>query len=1471
MSIIKRITSAGLSLAMVAMIIPNSFAASTKSASTLSTVTVKYLDAENGKEIAKKQTYSVTHEEKSPQTITNYTYTDYTESVEYVYSHKDLTYIIGYPDKGVHPNDDLTRAEAAMIFYRLYDGDYPSFTRRMSNGTFKDVSAKNWFYEPVETLYNIGLLEGKSKDGFVPNAPISRAEFATLAARFQNLKYTSGKVFSDVEKGHWAYSYINAASEAGWIRGYPDGTFRPDKEITRTETVTLVNSMINRTVTREKLKALKVRNSYNDLAESFWGYTDLMEATVSHTAEEWHDAKYNDSKYNIIVEKFVDTNGKEIAKSVTTAGKAESAPKSIPAYEYRGYIRTITYRYSTGDALPSIEKTASVKDAKVGDEITYTIKLSNDKKASSAWKSVVLTDKIPSGMTFIEGSVYVNNVAATHTVKNGTLTVNLGDIAAGKTVTVTFKAKINGDMYNQTIYNTAVAKGTNGYVTAADGKKTNIYEDKDDGVYVKKGDTAPYVTKTADKSAANVGDKVTYTIKLANGEFASVAIKDAVLTDTIPNGLDIQYGSVTLNGKLTNDYSYDEASRVLTVKVGDLGIEKSAAVTFVAVVNTAAYGKTIYNTAVMKSDNAPDTSGKDNGVAVGDGKAKPQIDKSANKSSARVGDKIAYTLTVKNDDTATVPVENGVITDVLPAGLTFEYGSVTLNGKNTNDYTYDENTHLLTVNVGTIEPDAKQIIGFTATVNESAYNTTIQNLATLTSDNADPVQDKDDGVAIADGDALLTVSKSADKTTAKVGDTITYTVNAANATGADVNIRDAVMTDTIPDGLTFRGNVTVDGYSAEYQYDNTGKTLTVSLGEIAPNQTKAIRFDVTVNSDAYGMHIENTAIVSGSNTPDKSGTDDGVDIEDGMADGHVGNKTASKTTAAVGDTITYSIRLENGAAATADWENMKVIDVLPDGVSFAGNVQENGSTTINYSYNATMKTITFTPDAIPAGAQTVLSFDVTVDEGSQSKFIVNTAILDDNGKETPMPDGGVQIDEGEAAPIVTKTASVTTANVGDTFTYTITAKNGNKATAAWKNVVMTDTLPTGVKLVGGVYLNNEFALYHLSGNALSVLVGDLEPGEAAEITFDVQVLDTAANTTVTNVAVLGGDNGSGTATDNGVTVPEVEKNPNETTGFFVTKEVDKTVVRVGDGVADVSKQATFTITVGNNSNQTWKRVVLKDTLDTTLVTPIVKNNVYVDGVLNNKWSFGNKVFTLELGDIAPGESHVIKIMVEFKNDAGGKTYVNLATGTGDNGHAMGESPEIEVIAPTYDRITTDIHYQLFNGYGDGLWRPNDRVSLQEACTVVYRLIANGGNTWLPRGTTTVPKYQYDIPEEAKYFVSIGVLPASAFDTTRMDEGDDYEINYTISKNGYLRIWAASGQLNSLVSYATKANIGLSGDVSRLTFAKAICQITGRDTSPDVSGFSGNLRTWADASSSVVTEVSHEHDFIMDSDRNEYWI
>ncbi len=1466
----KRMLSAGLALLLSTSALPvTAFAASD---STFAKVTAKYIDAENGKEIIQPETYSVTHEEKSPQEIEDYSYVDYTENIEYIYSHKDLTYIIGYPDESVRPDASMTRAEAATVFYRLYDGEYPEFERRMSNGTFEDVKTGDWFYKEVETLYNIGIVDGMDEHKFSPDEPVTRAEFAVMEARFADLDYKDGNIFDDVPNGHWAYSYINAAANAGWIEGYPDGSFRPDEPISRAEVVRLVNSMVNRSVTLDKLKELSVECPYNDLVENHWGYCDLMEATVPHSAEEWHGLSYNDGNYNIIVEKFVDQNGNELAEAVTTAGKEEVSPKAIPAYEYRGYIRTITYQYTNGDAIPSIEKTADVQTANVGDTLTYTVKLMNDEVASSAWKEVVLTDELPDGLTFVDGSVYVDNKAAQHSFENGLLTVSLGDIAAGQTVTVTFKATVNADMYNQTIYNTAVAEGKNGIITDEEGNETGKYEDTDDGVYINKGDTAPYVEKRADKPSAKVGDKLTYTVTFGNAEGAVYEIENASMIDAIPAELDFVDGSVQVDGK-TAVYSYDNANGTLTVPLDNIAPAAEKVVTFSVVVNESAYGKTVYNSAVMSGDNIPDTEGTDDGVSVGDGKARPSIEKTADKSSAKVGDKITYTLTLSNSETATVPVQNAVVSDVIPAGLTFEYGSVMLDGSTTSNFTYDENTRLLTVNVGSIEPDTSRTVSFVATVNEDAYNTTIRNLATLTSDNAEPVQDKDDGVIVADGMTDLSINKSVDKSSARVGDTLTYTVEVSNGVGAEVNIRDAVMQDTIPDGLTFRGNVTIDGYSVIYAYDNESHVLTVPLDAIAPGQTKTVRFDVLVNSSAYGMTIENTAIASGSNAPDTEDTDDGVTIEDGKADGHAGAKSANKTTARVGDTITYTIALENSALATADWTGATVTDVLPDGVSFAGNVQKDGRATTEYSYDSSSRTLTLAPYTIAPDTQVVYTFDVTVDEGIQGEFIVNTGILTDGDEQTPLPDAGVEIDEGEADPIVSKSANVSEAEVGDTFTYEITVKNGDKATAPWKNVTAYDTLPAGVKLIGNVYIDNEVALYKLSGNALSVLIGDLAAGESVTVSFDVQVLDAAAGTTLQNSVEVAGDGGSGTATDDGVVVPEEEpQNPNDTTGFYVTKDVDKTVVDVSKSASDEKRTATFTIVVGNNSDTTWENVVLKDTLDTSMVTPVLQNNVYVDGVLNDKWSFADKVFSLELGDIAPRQSHTVTLTVQFKADAGGKTYVNYATGEGDNGNTTGKSPEIEIISPVDDPIT-DIHYQLFSGYTDGKWRPGDRISLQEACTVVYRLISSGGNTWLDRGTVTVPDYEYNIPEEAKYFVSIGVLPADAFDTTQMVEDEEYEINYEITKSGYLRIWASADQLNALVKYATGSNAGLGGDVSRLTFAQLVCQITGRDTDPDTSGYSGNIHSFPDVSGSaesIVTEVSHEHDFILDTDGNEYW-
>ena len=92
----------------------------------------------------------------------------------------------------------MTRAEATTVFYRLYDGEYPEFERRMSNGTFEDVKTDYWFYKEVETLYNIGIVDGTDEHKFSPDAPVTRAEFAVMAARFANLDYEGGNLFDDV-------------------------------------------------------------------------------------------------------------------------------------------------------------------------------------------------------------------------------------------------------------------------------------------------------------------------------------------------------------------------------------------------------------------------------------------------------------------------------------------------------------------------------------------------------------------------------------------------------------------------------------------------------------------------------------------------------------------------------------------------------------------------------------------------------------------------------------------------------------------------------------------------------------------------------------------------------------------------------------------------------------------------------------------------------------------------------------------------------------------------------------------------------------------------------------------------------------------------------------------------------------------------------------------------------------------------
>ena len=196
-------------------------------------------------------------------------------------------YIVGYPDSTVRPQDGITRAEVATIFFRLLTDETRNANSTKTN-SYSDVAAGAWYNHAVSTLSAMGIVKGDSHGKFNPNAPITRAEFAAIAARFDDKANTTAVDFSDIAS-HWAKNEISAAANNGWINGYTDGTFRPNNKITRAEAMTLVNRVLKRLPeTAEDLHNDMIKWSDNS-DTSAWYYLAVQEATNSH----YYDLKEN--------------------------------------------------------------------------------------------------------------------------------------------------------------------------------------------------------------------------------------------------------------------------------------------------------------------------------------------------------------------------------------------------------------------------------------------------------------------------------------------------------------------------------------------------------------------------------------------------------------------------------------------------------------------------------------------------------------------------------------------------------------------------------------------------------------------------------------------------------------------------------------------------------------------------------------------------------------------------------------------------------------------------------------------------------------------------------------------------------------------------------------------------------------------------------------------------------------------------
>ena len=201
-----------------------------------------------------------------------------------------FAYIVGYGNGEVRPQNNITRAEVATIFFRLLTDDVRDENLTKTN-RYSDVTRADWYNTAVSTLSSMGIITGYPDGTFRPNAAITRAEFAAIAARFDSNGDKTTAKFSDIAT-HWAKDEISIAYNNGWITGYPDGTFGPQRDITRAETMTLVNRVLNRQPETED-DLLPNMTVWTDNANpNAWYYLAVQEATNSHYYKFKTNSKY---------------------------------------------------------------------------------------------------------------------------------------------------------------------------------------------------------------------------------------------------------------------------------------------------------------------------------------------------------------------------------------------------------------------------------------------------------------------------------------------------------------------------------------------------------------------------------------------------------------------------------------------------------------------------------------------------------------------------------------------------------------------------------------------------------------------------------------------------------------------------------------------------------------------------------------------------------------------------------------------------------------------------------------------------------------------------------------------------------------------------------------------------------------------------------------------------------------------------
>ncbi|WP_156131006.1 DUF11 domain-containing protein [Paenibacillus sp. FSL H7-0357] len=852
----------------------------------------------------------------------------------------------------------------------------------------------------------------------------------------------------------------------------------------------------------------------------------------------------------------------------------------------------------------SLVKSANDLNATVGESIIYTIVVSNTGNLAA---NVTLTDNIPAGTTFDPNSVIVGGFPQPGAAPDTGITV--GTVAPGASVTVSFTVFIVSLPSPQQLVNQASSSFT---FTPPDGRLlTGTAVSNTVTIAVSAPNLS--VVKSTPATAVAVGDTIAYSVSITNTGIDPV--NNVLLSDPVPDGSSFIPGSVSVNG-----VPFPNANPSSGIAIGTLASGATAIVSYSVTVISVPADASIDNQATVTY-----TSGIFSGTTLSNPVAVPvfqpnvSVVKTASTANATVGDTVTYTLTVSNTGNYGATLN---VTDNIPAGTTFVPNSVLINGLPLPQA--DPTTGIA---AGTVAAGATVAVTFSVVITSlpspqvlvnqgtAAYSFTLPDGRTITGSALSNT------VTIPVSSPNLAVLKSTATTATTVGDTITYSVTLTNNGIETVN--NVVFTDALPAGTAFVPNsVLVDGVGRPGASPSTG----VTIGSIAPGASVTVAFTVTVTSlPATGL-LNNQSSVSFTSGALSNVAFSNIVTTPVYEPIVAAVKSASSVNATVGDTITYTVIVNNTGNYPA---TATLTDTIPAGTLLVAN-----SVLINGFPSPGADPATGIPlGSIAAGASLTVTFSVLITTLPPNQQLTNRATIT---FAYTLPDGRTfnesavsninQISVSSPNVLVSKASTVTDAVVGDTVPYTVTVTNSGIASV--NNVVLSDPIPPGASFVTGSVVVDSTPLPG-ANPANGISLGTLAPGASVQVSFNIVVTALPNPPSLNNQASVSFTSGafSGASYSNNLITPVYQPIIN------ILKSADTANATVGDTV-------TYFISVTNTGNLPAV-VTLTDSIPAGGV--FVPNSVLVNGVPQPG---ADPAAGINLGTVAPGATVVMTVTLQ---------------------------------------------------------------------------------------------------------------------------------------------------------------------------------------------------------------------------------